>query len=473
MAETEMKTDNLLQEQRRSLYVGDLHPEVNAIDLYNVFSKVTDIAGVRVCYDCLGHSLCYGYVNYFFPLDAAKAMSVLNHTNMKGKPMRIMWCERNPFPRKTGKANLFVKNLDSSVDSARLDSIFSKFGTVVSCKVEVDEKGNNKGYGYVQFEQEESAVEALNSLHDTLLEGKKLFVSHFMRSSQRNQNFTNLYVKNLKRDVTDDDLKKKFSDFGKVKNAAVMRDDHGISKGYGFVDFESPDNAKKAMEALNGTSDHLGCGSLFVGRAQKKAEREKMMKERIAKSTSSTVYVTVLDPYVTAHMLRSQFSVCGKVVQAKVMRYSNGVSGMVTFSSPSEAKIAAAKFGGRILPFKSLFDAKAQSKEGETVPPTCVTQYFSAGFRDAAAAAAGNIAPSSLVKSLNSNFLRQNFRPYCAYSQGGQNFIKNEGLNLNIAAQDEKRKLFPKKTIQSNCSSSTAINITSCTNLRMVVPEAE
>lgn len=79
-----------------------------------------------------------------------------------------------------------------------------------------------------------------------------------MKSSQRNQTFKNLYVKNLKANVTEDDLKEKFSDFGKVTSSAIMRDDHGNSKKFGFVSFESPEDAEKALETLNASTWKLG-----------------------------------------------------------------------------------------------------------------------------------------------------------------------------------------------------------------------
>lgn len=87
--------------------------------------------------------------------------------------MRIMWCEREPISRKTGIGNLFVKNLDPSITSARLQEIFSKYGTVISCKV-AEENGKSKGYGFVQFDSEDSAMEALDAVHGTMQEGKKL-----------------------------------------------------------------------------------------------------------------------------------------------------------------------------------------------------------------------------------------------------------------------------------------------------------
>lgn len=56
-------------------------------------------------------SLGYGYVN-FAPQEhdnARNAMEQLNYTELKGKPMRIMWVRRDPTVRKTGRGNIFVK----------------------------------------------------------------------------------------------------------------------------------------------------------------------------------------------------------------------------------------------------------------------------------------------------------------------------------------------------------------------------
>lgn len=54
-----------------------------------------------------------------------------------------------------------------------------------------------------------------------------------------------LYVRNLTSDVTEEQLKEKFGEFGKVERVKKIKD-------YGFVHFEERDGAVKAMEALNG-----------------------------------------------------------------------------------------------------------------------------------------------------------------------------------------------------------------------------
>lgn len=57
-----------------------------------------------------------------------------------------------------------------------------------------------------------------------------------------------LYVGNLNYSVTNEQLAQLFSEHGEVKEANVIE-----GKGFGFVEMSSPEDAQKAMEALNGT----------------------------------------------------------------------------------------------------------------------------------------------------------------------------------------------------------------------------
>lgn len=67
-----------------------------------------------------------------------------------------------------------------------------------------------------------------------------------------------LYVGNLLYETTDEDLKQTFSAAGNVVSATVIRfRDTGRSKGFGFVEMETEDAAKKAIEMFNG-QDHKG-----------------------------------------------------------------------------------------------------------------------------------------------------------------------------------------------------------------------
>jgi cold-inducible RNA-binding protein len=64
-----------------------------------------------------------------------------------------------------------------------------------------------------------------------------------------------LYVGNLSYSVRDDHLQQQFSAFGSVQSAKVMMDrDTGRSKGFGFVEMGSADEAEAAIKGLNGQS---------------------------------------------------------------------------------------------------------------------------------------------------------------------------------------------------------------------------
>ncbi|KAK8672183.1 hypothetical protein V6N13_110556 [Hibiscus sabdariffa] len=361
-----------------SLYVGDLHPDVSDNNLIQTFSEFKSLASVHVCRESsTGRSLSYGYVNFVSPQDAQHAIEVKNHTLLFGKMMRVMWSHRDPDARKNGVGNVFVKNLSDSIDNVGLQELFHQFGNVISCKVATFEDGKSKGYGFVQFESEESANAAIEKLNDTIVGDKQIYVGKFMKKSDRvlpspDIKYTNLYIKDLDSDITEETLQDKFSVFGKIASLVVARDENGASRGFGFVNFENPDDARKAMEVMNGSQ--LGSKVIYVARAQKKAEREQILrhqfeerrKEQIMKYKASNVYVKNIDDEVTDEELREHFSRCGTITSAKLMRDNKGLSkgfGFVCFSSPEEAAKAVNTFHGYMFHHKPLYVAIAQRKE--------------------------------------------------------------------------------------------------------------
>jgi len=362
-----------------SLYTGDLDPSVSEAQLYELFNQFGHVVSIRVCRDLITRrSLGYAYVNFANTADARQAMEMLNYAPLNGKPMRIMYSQRDPSQRKSGVGNIFIKNLDKSIDNKELHDTFAQFGNITSAKIMSDGSGVSKGFGFVQFDSEEAATKAIEKVHGKLLRDKVVYVAPFVRRSDRSADkdgkFCNIYVKNIPEETSEEDLKKLFEEVGETTSVAIMKDaETGKSKGFGFINYEDPDAAAKAVEKFDGhaISEEK---NLFVCRAQKKAEREAELrakfdqerKERAEKFAGANLYLKNLSDTVDDAQLRELFNEFGTIISCKIMRDPAGASrgsGFVAFSSPEEATRAVTEMNGKMVKGKPLYVALAQRKE--------------------------------------------------------------------------------------------------------------
>uniref|UniRef100_A0A674EVV4 Polyadenylate-binding protein n=1 Tax=Salmo trutta TaxID=8032 RepID=A0A674EVV4_SALTR len=373
-----MNTETTGSYPMASLYVGDLHPDITEAMLYEKFSPAGPVLSIRVCRDMITRrSLGYAYVNFSQPTDAERALDTMNFDVVKGKPIRIMWSQRDPSLRKSGVGNVFIKNLDKTIDNKALYDTFSAFGNILSCKVVCDENGS-KGYAFVHFETQDAADRAIEKMNGMLLNDRKVFVGRFKSRKEREaelgakaKEFTNVYIKNFGDDMNDDKLKEMFDQYGRILSVKVMTDPSGKSRGFGFVSYEKHEDANKACEEMNG--QEFNGKTVFVGRAQKKIERqgelkrkfEMLKQERISRYQGVNLYIKNLDDTIDDEKLRKEFTPFGSITSAKVM-LEEGRSkgfGFVCFSSPEEATKAVTEMNGRIVGSKPLYVALAQRKE--------------------------------------------------------------------------------------------------------------
>ncbi|XP_007954899.1 polyadenylate-binding protein 4-like [Orycteropus afer afer] len=361
-----------------SLYVGDLHADVTEDLLFKKFSTVGPVLSIRICKDLVTRrSLGYAYVNFLQLADAQKALDTMNFDLIKGKSIRLMWSQRDAYLRKSGIGNVFIKNLDKSVDNKALYEHFSIFGKILSSKVMSDD-GGSKGYAFVHFQNQNAADRAIEEMNGTLFKNCKMFVSRFKSRKDREaelrnkaNEFTNVYIKNFGDDMDDKRLKEVFSKYGKTLSVKVMTDSIGKSKGFGFVSFDSHEAAKKAVEEMNGKD--INGQLIFVGRAQKKIERQVELKqmfaqlrqERILRCQGVKLYIKNLDDTIDDEKLRKEFSSFGSISRVKIMQEEGRSKGfgLICFSSHEEATKAMNEMNGRILGSKPLNIALAQRQE--------------------------------------------------------------------------------------------------------------
>lgn len=360
-----------------SLYVGDLNADVSEALLFEVFNSVGPVASIRVCRDVVTRrSLGYAYVNFHNVTDAERALDTMNFSSIRGRPCRIMWSQRDPSLRKSGVGNIFVKNLDKSIDHKTLYDTFSMFGNILSCKVATDEKGESLGYGFVHYETAEAAQKAIDKVNGMVIASLEVQVKPFKPKAERQGNdgaggaFTNLYVKNFPKDFTEEKFTKAFEEHGTITSFHLPTNEDGTLKGFGFVNFEDADSAKKAVDSLHEKEPH----NLYVVRAQKKMERIKELRNqfdklRLAMSekyAGVNLYIKNLADDIDDERLRDEFKQFGDITSSKVMRDENGRSrgfGFVCFTKREEATKAVTDMNGKLLAEKPLYVALAQRKE--------------------------------------------------------------------------------------------------------------
>ena len=327
---------------------------------------------------------------------AERALDTMNFDVLLDRSMRIIWSQRDPALRKSGVGSIFIDNLDNSIDDKTLYNKFSVFGNIFACKIIRDENGQSKGFGFVHFETQEAADEAIERGNGMLLAKKKVSVDQYIPSiqctdAQGQKKYANIFIKNFDGQLDEEQLRELLFNYGNIVTLIILYDEDGHSRGFGFCSFEDPEDAKAAVQHLNGYQ--IGDKQLFVGRVQKKAERMAEIKrkkdarrlEQLSEHHGENLYIKNLDANIDDERLKKEFSKFGTVTSARVsfilsmfvgslidcfsflqVVIENGQSkgtGFVCFTTPDEATKAITEMNGSILGTKPLYVALVQRKE--------------------------------------------------------------------------------------------------------------
>jgi polyadenylate-binding protein len=284
-----------------NIFIKNLDKEIDNKALYDTFAAFGNIQSCKVVVDQEGQSRGFGFVHFTEQISADTAIEKVNGMLLNDLKVFVGQFRtqdervKDLAGKKMEFTNLYVKNLDAKMSEEDFEKMFAVHGTVMSRKLMVEENadGVNKGFGFVSFETADQAAAAVEALHDTEAgDGKKLYVQRAQKRAERlaalRQSYlekkaenqtrykgVNLYVKNLDDTISDDQIRKAFEEFGTITSAKVMRDANGASKGFGFVCFNSADEATKAVTEMNGKI--LEKKPLYVALAQRKDERRRQI----------------------------------------------------------------------------------------------------------------------------------------------------------------------------------------------------
>nr|XP_060633731.1 RNA-binding motif, single-stranded-interacting protein 1 isoform X1 [Anolis sagrei ordinatus] len=145
---------------------------------------------------------------------------------------------------------------------------------------------------------------------------------------------TNLYIRGLPPNTTDQDLVKLCQPYGKiVSTKAILDKTTNKCKGYGFVDFDSPAAAQKAVSALKATG-----------------VQAQMAKQQEQDPTN--LYISNLPLSMDEQELENMLKPFGQVISTRILRDSNGTSrgvGFARMESTEKCEAVIAHFNGKFI----------------------------------------------------------------------------------------------------------------------------
>lgn len=130
--------------------------------------------------------------------------------------------------------------------------MFLSIGPLKSSKIIRDRAtGYSYGFGFIDYTKDEDAEKAIQTLNGLQLQNKRIKVA--LARHGESIKGANLYVRNIPREMTADDLEMLFAQHGRIVQCRILTDQiTGKSKGVGFVLFDGREQAESAIAALDG-----------------------------------------------------------------------------------------------------------------------------------------------------------------------------------------------------------------------------
>ncbi|KAJ2650906.1 E3 ubiquitin-protein ligase pub1 [Coemansia sp. RSA 1250] len=273
MAPTPQNSDDL-PNSSKSLYVGNLDPQVTEQTLYEVFASVRPVMGVKIIADKRqAGGLNYGFVEFANHQDAEFALQSLNGHRILENDIRVNWAFTSGTPSHEDTSNhfpIFVGDLSSEVNDQVLAKAFSIFPSMSDARVMWDmTSGKSRGYGFVSFRDRADAEKAVSQMNGEWLGSRAIRVNwanqkaakprHDNQPSQplsyeavRDQTAqynTTVYVGNLTNYTTQEQLQALFQPYGFVLELRMQ-----VDRGFAFVKMDTHENAAMSITQLHGMS---------------------------------------------------------------------------------------------------------------------------------------------------------------------------------------------------------------------------
>jgi len=279
------------------VYIGNLAWEVTWRELKDHMKQTAcEITRADILSSPDGRSKGCGIVEFATEEGAKRAVLTMNDTELMGRQIFVRedredgsggggYYTQQPGNSSGGDASgdgaiesgggannqshrVYVGNLSWNVTWQDLKDYMRDAGEVVHAEVMTESDGRSKGCGIVEFATAEDAKEAINTLTDTELKGRMIFVredrevgsggggGHHGGGGFQKGGSCSVYVGNLAYETSWQDLKDHMRQAGNVDQANVLQQEDGRSKGCGIVLYQNSRDAARAIRELQNSVLH-------------------------------------------------------------------------------------------------------------------------------------------------------------------------------------------------------------------------
>jgi RNA recognition motif-containing protein len=288
----EERDNSIRYNSTTNLFVKGIPFNVQPREVYEYFMKFGDISSAKLKENNEGNHLGYGYITYYSPESAEKA---IKNTNGKkvwgGVPLQVDYFKKKNERLSTAGPEVFklyITNFPGDFTENNIIELTKEFGAIVSCTIKTEKIGRR--YALVCYETEEAVNKAKESLENKNIHGYFLFCrilndKNYPNEMQMNRNkinnnkaffprhkpgfinsdnnMCNLYIKEIPYTIKEKEFREIFEKYGKIVSAKLETynlitniGDKTVStptsKGYGYVCYEDQEVARKVKNGLNG-----------------------------------------------------------------------------------------------------------------------------------------------------------------------------------------------------------------------------
>lgn len=253
------------------VFVGNLPWSITDEELNEHMCQAGEVVSATVIRDSSGRSRGGGIVEFSSMDEARNAIETLNDEELGGRPLLVREDRETetPISRESNgdgdgegdgggqTCRVYVGNLAWEVAWQDLKDHMRQAGEVTRSDVMSEPDGRSKGCGIVEYTNPEDAATAIETLTDTELMGRSIFVRED-REERRGRGTgtvggqgTHVYVGNLPEDCTWQDVKDHMRQAGNVTHVKMPEDEEGNHKGFAIVEMDTNKSSARAIRELN------------------------------------------------------------------------------------------------------------------------------------------------------------------------------------------------------------------------------